>query len=47
MIRKTGRNNGRDDRRMLPAAAVFALVLAAAASEAYAGTWRQTDSGWY
>ena len=47
MIRKTGRNNGRDDRRMLPAAAVFALVLAAAASEVYAGTWRQTDSGWY
>lgn len=56
-MRKTGRNNGRDDRRMLPAAAVFALVSAAAmisgtilpgaALPAYAGTWRQTDSGWY
>ena len=34
-------------RKIIQAAAVFALVLAAAASEVYAGTWRQTDNGWY
>ena len=36
---------------MLPAAAAFAAVLvlafSGAALPAYAGTWRQTDSGWY
>ena len=56
-MRKNGRKNGRTAGRMLLTASVFALVLAAAtisvsllsgaALPAYAGTWRQTDSGWY
>ena len=41
----------RKNGRMLPAAAVFtavlALALSGAALPAYAGAWRQTDSGWY
>lgn len=41
----------RKNGRMLPAAAAFAAVLALALSgaalPAYAGAWRQTDSGWY
>ena len=57
MRRKYRRKNKRTAGRILLTAAVFALVSAAmtisgtilpgAVSEAYAGTWRQTDSGWY
>ena len=57
MREKNGRKNKRTAGRMLLKAAVFALVLAGPAAAgvllpgallpAYAGTWRQTDSGWY
>ena len=57
MRRKNGRKNGRTAGRMLLTAPVFAMVFAAAtisgaalpgaALPAHAGTWRQTDSGWY
>lgn len=56
-MRKNGRMNGQTTGRMLLTAPVFALVFAAAtisgavlpgaALPAYAGTWRQTDRGWY
>ena len=54
MIRKTGRNFTSAAVFILAfaAATIFGAVfpgasLSGAASEAYAGTWRQTDSGWY
>lgn len=54
MIRKTGRNFTSAAVFILAfaAATIFGAVfpgasLSGAASEVYAGTWRQTDSGWY
>ena len=54
MIRKTGRNFTSAAVFILAfaAATIFGAVfpgasLSGAASEAYAGTWRQTDRGWY